>query len=192
MLAQAGAVATWLGMAGQWVGSIATASVAVLVYRWKRQDAEAEQRDKEKAQAALVMIDVDYNSTGDGVRLVITNHSKQQVRWPKIETISNAQPKVRWADGVQLFDDDGEQYWLRPKEVLLPGESDQVPFQHFDAKGQPIGLLAVFRAQDQGPLIKRGVQVSDVTISFDMFGARWWRVGNGDPVQIEPPASEGK
>lgn len=180
VLAQADSIATWLGVAGQWAGVFATVWVAVVIYGWQRRRDESERHDREKSQAALVTIDVDY-STRDGTRrVVITNHSEQQVRWPKIELISNAQPEVRWAERTQLFDEDGDQYCLRPNEKLLPHESEHVPFQHFDGD---LPVKYGFFAEEEP--IKRWVQVGDVTITFDMFGVRWWRVGNGDPVRVE-------
>lgn len=192
VLAQADSVATWISAIGGLVGTIATITVAVIAYRWDRQrdmadrrDRETERRNREAEQARLVAITVDYSSYGSsGMSVTITNHSEQQVRWPRIESISDAQPPVRWGDRVRLFDEDGEEYGFQPAEVLLPHTSTYVPYEHFDADGRPINLVNAFFTD----AIKRYVRVNDVTITFDMFGARWWRTGNGEPVQVVQPA----
>jgi hypothetical protein len=186
VLAQNDSVANWVGAIGQWAGVFATVAVAVVIYRWQRQHDEVERRDREKTQAALVTMEVDYSCHDERtMHVVITNHSDQQVRWPRIERISNAQPEVRWAERARLVDEEGLQYCVRPEDVLLPGKSEYVPYQHF-SDGQPVDLGVEFFASGDERLIKRDVQVSDVTITFDMFGIRWWRTGNGDPVRVEP------
>lgn len=178
--------ATWFGVAGQWASALATAFIAVKVDQWQRCRATEEQREREVEQARLVVITMNYSSDGSSAMSVeITNRSEQEVRWLKIETISNTQPEVRWGERTHLVDENGEQVCLQPDGVLLPRRSTRVPHQHFDADGRVINLADAFFERDDP--IKIWVQVDDVTISFYMFGVRWWRIGNRDPVRVDPP-----
>ncbi len=182
VLAQADSVANWLSVAGQWASALATVFVAFKVDQWQRRRDTEERRDRETAQARLVTITVDYSSYGsNAMSVAINNHSEQQVRWPEIESISNARPRVRWGPQVYLVDEvDGEEYVLRPDEVLLPHTSTRVPYQHVDDADRPINRVDAFLEDT----IKRDVRVDDVTITFDMSGAQWRRTGNRDPIRV--------
>lgn len=184
VLAQAESVANWLGVAGQWVGAGATVFVAYIVDRWQRQRNNAERHDRERSQAKLVTIAMDYSVYGSGTwGVLIINQSEQQVRWPRIESIGGDRPKPRVGPQVYLVDEDGEEIGWSPDEVLDPRRSTRVPFEPLDADGQPIDIPAAFMANTLDRYVPR---VDDVTITFYMFDVQWWRVGNRDPVRVEP------
>lgn len=85
---------------------------------------------------------------------------------------------------MYLVDDEGEEYVLRPDEVLHPHSSTRIPYQHFDIDGQSINLVEAFFTD----AIKKHVRVNDVTITFDMSGVQWRRTGNGESVRVIQPA----
>lgn len=131
---QVDAVATWLSVAGQWVGALGTiAAVGLALWLAQREDRRvtAERRDREAAQAKLVVIELEYPEFGEPGpypflgRMKITNHSEHQpVFRPRIESIGGPRPKVRWALDVGL---DGSEWW--PTEVLHPKGTHGVPFE---------------------------------------------------------------
>ncbi|MGH3934247.1 MAG: hypothetical protein ACRDS1_04600 [Pseudonocardiaceae bacterium] len=137
-------------------------------------------------QAKLVTVTVDHsrNSTGT-MGLVITNGSEHHVGWPRVEAIGTARPP-RWGEQVPLVDDDGDEYEIEPRAVLQKHKPYRVPFLHFNADNQPVNLAGVFMAGEMDRYIPRA---DDVTITFDMFGVRWRRVGNVDPVPCGPASS---
>jgi len=92
---QAEAVATWLSVAGQWVGALGTiAAVGLALWLAQRETRQltAERRDREEAQARLVVIELEYPEVGDPGQYPylgstkITNHSEHHpVFRPRIE-----------------------------------------------------------------------------------------------------------
>lgn len=183
----AGSLTTWLGVVGQWAGVFATTSVTYIIYRWQRQHDETERRDREKTQAALVVIELEcfIKNNGDYVIeengtmwLVITNRSEQQVRWLKVETIITPYSYVHFG---QIIDGEWEEDSAQ-LPVLPPHESARMPFRNFRGGGPVDFSPLLFMADGFNRYIP---SLNDVVISFNMFGARWWRVGNGDPVRVE-------
>lgn len=164
------------------ISAVAAVFITLGLARWTHRWDTEERRDRETAQARLVIITVDHSSYGSNAMSVsINNHSEQQVRWPEIESISNARPRVRWGPQVCLVNEvDGEEYVLRPDEVLLPHTSTRVPYQHVDDTGRPINRFDYYFKD----AIERDVCVDDVTITFDMSGAQWRRTGNRDPIRV--------
>ncbi|MDQ2883997.1 MAG: hypothetical protein M3Y48_23310 [Actinomycetota bacterium] len=182
VLAQADSVTNWLGVAGQWASACATVFVALKVDQWQRRRGTEERRAREMEQARLVVITVDYTSHSNGENgwVEIANYSELQLERLKIESISDALPPVRWADRVLFVDEDGDEYYIKPDDSLLPRTRPvRVPYQHIDADGRPISMLDDF-FNDK---IKRVVFVDDVTITFDMSGVQWRRTGKREPVR---------
>lgn len=155
-------------------------------YQAERDDRDAERRKRETEQAKLVTITVDYSTNGTGTMgLVITNDSEQHVGWPRVESIRamHAARPPRCGEQLPIVDEDGEEYWIRHDPVLRKHNSIRVPFQYFGAGDQPVNLVAAFMANTIDRYIPRA---DDVTI---MFGVRWRRVGNIDPVPCGPANS---
>ncbi|MGH3522155.1 MAG: hypothetical protein ACRDU4_04835 [Mycobacterium sp.] len=158
-------------------------------YQAERDDRDAERRKRDTEQAKLVTITMDYTTNGTGTMgLVITNDSEQHVGWPRVESIGAmhvARPP-RWGEQLPLVDEDGEEYRIESYPVLRKHNSIRVPFQYFGADDQPVSLVATFMANTIDRYILRA---DDVTITFDMFGVRWRRVGNIDPVPCGPAST---
>jgi hypothetical protein len=88
---------------------------------------------------------------------------------------------------VDLVDEDDEEIGRWSPDVLDPRGSIRVPYQPLNAHGQPLDIPAAFMANTLDKYVPR---VEDVTISFYMFDVRWWRVGNRDPVRVEPATAD--
>jgi len=137
---------------------------------------DAERRRREKEQASLT-VKVDYSNCmyyeRALARVIITNQDDQQVLRLGIKSIGDT-GRVRFRE---LGYGDGEPCYSTP-EVLLPRASCYWPFEHLDARGQPIGPgNNIF--DDATSSIKKWVEVDDATITFtDLSGIRWERTGN--------------
>jgi hypothetical protein len=175
---QADAVATWLSVAGQWVGALGTiAAVGLALWLAQRETRRitAERRDREAAQARLVVIELEYPEFGDPGPYPhlgwtkITNHSEHQpVFRPRIESMGGPRPKVRWALDVAGLD--GSEWW--PTEVLHPKGTHHVPFEHV------VNGRSVRNLYGHPSPIKKWVEIDDVTVTFtDAAGLRWRRTG---------------
>ncbi len=137
-----------------------------------------ERRDREAAQARLATLTVGYPEPGDPSQYVvpwvgITNHSEKPIHRPRIESIADAEPPVRWGCDQTIHDE-----YILPEE-LPAGAKHRVPFEHFSADGLPTDSTV---APER---IKKFVDVDNVTITFtDTSGLRWRSTGNGDPVRV--------
>lgn len=187
VLTQADSLATWLGVAGQWVGALGTFAavlVALRLARWERRRDTAEQRDREAAQARLVTTKVGYPSETAAYpddldielpMVQIINYSELPVYRPRIESMGDAPPPVRWG----INPNTGEDYSI---DVLPPNQRRSVPFEHVDPHSQ-----SAYTTVTAGKIKKR-VDADDVTITFiDTYGLRWRRTGNGEPIRVAQP-----
>jgi hypothetical protein len=106
VLAHTESVVNWMSAIGKWVGAIGAITVAIVALRWDHR----ERRDRKTAQATLVTIEVDWSTTSYGngtMSVMITNPSEQVALQPKIESMGEAWPPVKWGwDQVHLVDDD--------------------------------------------------------------------------------------
>lgn len=149
-----------------WVSAIGTLA-AVIVALWlalsERRRDRTERRAREVAQASLVTVTLPVESNR---RMgAITNHSEQPVLQPRVESMGDPPPSMRWPEaGSPSFPPnlDGNDY----TEVLPSKETYRLIFD-YSTRG-----------------IQKPVHVKDVTITFTNASGRWRRTGNGEPVRV--------